>query len=81
MLSNSDGADQHTNMSRQIGTDEHDVPAPKMGKVYNIYMQGVNSHDQLPVVFSLTKQHGFKKWYVKIWLALIDIALANTSIY
>jgi hypothetical protein len=43
-------------------------------------MQGVDRHDQLRAAFALTKRHGFKKWYVKMWLALIDIALTYASI-
>jgi hypothetical protein len=54
--------------------------SPKTVKAYNAYMQVVDRHDQLRATFALTKRHGFKKWYVKIWLALIDIALTNASI-
>jgi hypothetical protein len=56
------------------------VPAPKTVKAYNAYMQGVDHHDQLRANFALTKRHGSKKWYVKMWLALIDIALTNARI-
>jgi hypothetical protein len=53
---------------------------PKMVRVYNAYMQGIDHHNQLRMTFLLTKRRGFKKWYVKMWLALIDIALTNASI-
>jgi hypothetical protein len=80
MLSAADDSDQVTTVSRQIGKDKRDVPAPKTVKSYNAYMQGVDRHDQMRATFALTKRHIFKKWYVKIWLALIDIALNNSSI-
>jgi hypothetical protein len=80
MMSTADGSDQVTTVSWQIGKDKRDVPAPKTVKAYNAYIQGVDRHDQLRATFALTKRHGFKKWYVKMWLALIDIALTNASI-
>jgi hypothetical protein len=75
MLSASDGSDQLKTVK-----DKRDIPAPKKVKSYNVYMQGVDRHDQLWATFSLTKRHGFKKWYVKMWLALINIAFTNASI-
>jgi hypothetical protein len=67
-------------VSQQIRKDKQEVPAPKTVKAYNAYMQGVDRHDQLWATFALTKRHGFKKWYVKMWLALIESALTNASI-
>jgi hypothetical protein len=66
MLSTASGSDQVTTVSRQIGKDKRDVPAPKTAKAYNAYMQGVDRHDQLRASFALTNWHGFKKWYVKM---------------
>jgi hypothetical protein len=80
MLSMADGSHQGTTMPCQVGRDKNDVPAPNTAKAYTAYMQGVDRHDQLRALFSLTNRHGFKKWYVKMWLALIDIALTNASI-
>jgi hypothetical protein len=68
-------------VSCQIGKDKCDVPAPKTVKSYNAYTQGINHHDLLQVMLSLRKQHGFKKWYVKLWLALIDISLTYANIF
>jgi hypothetical protein len=56
------------------------VPAQKTVNAYNAYMQGIDRHDQLRVMFKLTKRHGFKKWYVETWLALIEIDSTNASI-
>jgi hypothetical protein len=80
MLSTADGSDQWTTVSRQIGKDKRDVPAPNTVKSYNAYMQGIDRHYQLRVKIALAKRHGFNKWYVKMWLALIDIAFTNASI-
>jgi hypothetical protein len=80
MVSTADGSDQRTTVSRPIGKDKHGTPALKTVKTYNAYMQGVDHHDQLWVMFSLMKKHGLNKWYVKMWLTLIDIALTNSSV-
>jgi hypothetical protein len=80
MLSFADGSDQLTTVSRQIGKDKRDVVLQKTVKSYNAYIQGIDRHDQLRATFTLTKRHGFNKWYVKTWLALIDIAFTNASI-
>jgi len=44
-------------------------------------MGGVDRHDRLQSIFSLGKQHKFKKYYVKRMLFLVDIALTNAWIY
>jgi len=44
-------------------------------------MGGVDRHDRLQSIFSLGKQHKFKKYYVKLMLFLVDIALTNAWIY
>jgi hypothetical protein len=80
MLSTPDGSYQMMTVSCKIGKDKRDVPAPKTVKSYNAYMQGVDFHDQLWATLALTKRHGFKKWYVKMWLAMIEIAFSNASI-
>jgi hypothetical protein len=51
MMSTADGSDQLTTMSRQIGKDKRDVPAPKTVNSYNYFMQGVDRHDQLRATF------------------------------
>jgi hypothetical protein len=80
MLSTANGSHQWTTVSRQVRKDKHDIRIPKMVRMHNFYMQGVNRHDQLRGGFSLMKRQHLNKWYVKMWLALIDIALANGSI-
>ena len=44
-------------------------------------MQAVDRHDQLRELFSLSKRHGFKKYYKKIALGLIDMALVNAWLH
>jgi hypothetical protein len=49
-------------------------------KNYNI-MGGVDRHDRLRSSFSLCKTHKFHKYYVKLFLFLLDVGLTNAWIY
>jgi hypothetical protein len=44
-------------------------------------MQAVDRHDQLQEGFSLSARHGLKKYYQKIALGLIDMAVVNAWIH
>ncbi len=44
-------------------------------------MGGVDKHDKLRSTFALGKHHKFKKYYVKLMLFLVDIALTNSWMY
>jgi hypothetical protein len=44
-------------------------------------MQAVDRHVQLRQTFSLASGHGFKKYYEKISLGLMDMALVNAYIH
>jgi len=68
-------------VSRRIGRCDKKVKAPICIKRYNHGMQAVDRHDQLRQTFSLASRHGFKKYYVKIILGLIDMALVNAWIH
>ncbi|MFN9978694.1 MAG: hypothetical protein ACK53Y_02210 [bacterium] len=57
------------------------MPAPEIVCNYNKYTGGIDSSDRLRATFSLGKQHKFKKYYVKLMLFLVDIALTNAWIY
>ena len=57
------------------------LSAPAVVKNYNMYMGGVDRHDKLRSTFSLGKHHKFKKYYVKLMLFIMDIALMNSWIY
>ena len=41
----------------------------------------IHQHYQLCMQFSLCVRHGFKKYYIKIILGLLDMALTNASIH
>jgi hypothetical protein len=68
-------------VTRRIGRQERKVQAPICIKRYNKGMQAVDRHDQLRQTFSLASRHGFKKYYVKIILGLVDMALVNAYIH
>ena len=56
------------------------MPAPRAVGSYNRFMQAVDRHDQLRQLFSLSSRHGFKKYYIKIMLGIIDMVLVNSFI-
>jgi Transposase IS4 len=68
-------------VSRRIGKERKWVAAPTAIKKYNKGMQAVDRHDQLRTTFSLADRHGFKKYYVKMALGIIDMAIVNAWIH
>ena len=54
---------------------------PEVVLKYNKGMDGVDCHDKYRALFSLCKNHGFKKYPVKLMLALIDISLTNAILH
>lgn len=68
-------------VTRRVGRERKTIEAPVSIKNYNAYMQAVDRHDQLRAVFSLSARHGFKKYYHKIGLGLIDMAIVNAWIH
>jgi hypothetical protein len=44
-------------------------------------MQAVDRHDQLRAKYSLADRHGFKKYYMKMALGIIDMAIVNAWIH
>ena len=68
-------------VERRIKNEKVEVPAPSVVKNYNMYMGGVDKHDKLRSTFALGKHHKFKKYYVKLMLFLVDIAMTNSWIY
>ena len=55
------------------------VQAPVWIKRNNAGMQAVDRHDQLRQTFALASRHGFKKYYIKMLLGLIDMALVKNA--
>ena len=66
---------------QRVGSERIEMPAPEAVCNYKKYMRGVNCHDWLCSTFSLGKWHKFRKYYVKLSLFLVDIALTNGWIY
>jgi len=75
-------ADTHelTTVQRRVGGDKSAFTAPEIVKNYNNGMDGVDRHDQYRALFSLCTRHGFKKYYVKLFLALVYMAVTNASL-
>jgi hypothetical protein len=44
-------------------------------------MAGVDQHDHLWSSFSLGKAHKIKKYYIKLLLFVMDVALTNSWVY
>jgi len=70
-----------TTVTRRVGRERKTVEAPIGIREYNKGMQAVDRHDQLRQRFSLASRHGFKKYYQKIALGLIDMAVVNAWIH
>jgi len=77
-LTSADGIEP-SEVQRRIGREKKRVPAPAAVARYNKNMQGVDRFDQLNQLFSLAKRHQFKKYYNKLTMALLDIALVNAE--
>jgi hypothetical protein len=70
-----------SSVKRRVGRDLKTIEAPIGIRNYNAGMQAVDRHDQLREGFSLSARHGFKKYYQKIALGLIDMAVVNAWIH
>ncbi len=66
---------------RKVGNKKVEVSAPIAIKNYNKFMGGVDRHDRLRSSFSICKAHKFRKYYVKLFLFLLDVGLTNAWIY
>ena len=76
MISSAD-TEKMATVQRQIGEKKHVIQAPEVVLKYNKGTDGVDRHDQYRALFSLCKNHGFKKYSMKLMLALLDISLTN----
>ena len=79
-LTSADGTGS-TNVKRRVGRKVSRVKAPIAIKRYNENMHAVDRHDQLRETFSLSRRHGFKKYYLKIAMGLLDMAVVNAWIH
>ena len=76
MISNADASEMGC-VTRTVKQQSVEIPAPTCIKEYNQYMQGVDRLDQLRSRFSISDGHSFKKWHLKLAMAIIDIARLN----
>ena len=79
-LTSADGTATST-VNRRIGRETKKVRAPIAIRRYNNNMHAVDRHDQLRDTYSLSKRHGFKKYYHKIAMVLIDMVVVNAWIH
>ena len=68
-------------VTRRAGSKKLDISAPVAIKNYNKFMGGVDRHDRLRSTFSLCKAHKFRKYYVKLFLFIVDVGITNAWIY
>ena len=79
-LTTADGTEE-TTVNRRVGSIVSTVRAPAAIRRFNHGMQGVDRFDQLVSLFSLAKQHAFKKYYNKLAMGLLDFALVNAELH
>ena len=79
-LTSADGTATST-VNRRIGRQVQKVRAPIAIRRYNHNMHAVDRHDQLRETYSLSKRHGFKKYYHKIAMGLMDMVVVNAWIH
>ena len=79
-LTSADGTELST-VNRRVGSIVSIVRAPAAICRFNHGMQGVDRFDQLVSLFSLAKQHAFKKYYNKLAMGLLDFALVNAELH
>ena len=70
-----------TEVKRRVGKKIERIKAPIAIKRYNQNMHAVDRHDQLRETFSLSKRHGFKKYYCKVAMGLLDMAVVNAWLH
>jgi hypothetical protein len=70
-----------TTVNRKQGPIVKKVPCPAFIDIYNKYMNGVDSHDQLRLQrYSVQRSIRMKKYYKSLFLGLLDMALVNSYI-
>jgi hypothetical protein len=80
MITTADGT-EITSVKQRIQQEQKYQSAPIAVKKYNHGMQAVDRFDQLMSLYSLAKRHAFKKWYLKLTMALLDVAMVNAEIH
>jgi hypothetical protein len=80
MITTADGT-EISQVKRRIQQEQKYQSAPIAVQKYNHGMQAVDRFDQLMSLYSLAKCHAFKKWYLKLTMALLDVAMVNAEIH
>ena len=66
---------------REKNGDVTSVPCPRMVKIYQDFMSGVDKHDQLRLQsYSIQLCTRFRKYYKSLFLGLVDMVLVNCYI-
>ena len=61
--------------NRRVGTEVFEVPQPSSVYLYNKYMGGVDSHDQLRMNFDVGRNG--KKWWRYLFWFLLNCSVVN----
>ena len=80
MLTTADGTSM-SKVTRRVKSEKQQIDAPTAIVKYNHGMQAVDRFDQLNAMYSMAQGNLFKKYYHKLTLALIDVALTNAEIH
>jgi hypothetical protein len=80
VLSTTDASGPRSMVMQQRGSKHMMIPCPLSIFNYTNNMQGVDCHDQLRSRFALASRHGFKKYYITMQLAQIDMGITNAAI-
>ncbi len=80
LITTADGTEM-THVTRRVQQEQRQQSAPTAVRKYGHGMQAVDRFDQLMSLYSLAKRHAFKKWYLKLTMALLDVAIINAEIH
>ena len=80
LITTADGTEK-THVTRRVQQEQRRQSAPTAVRKYGHGMQAVDRFDQLMSLYSLAKRHAFKKWYLKLTMALLDVGMINAEIH
>ena len=80
LITTADGTEM-THVKRRDQQEQRRQSAPTAVRKYGHGMQAVDRFDQLMSLYSLAKRHAFKKWYLKLTMALLDVGMINAEIH
>jgi hypothetical protein len=79
VLSTADTSGPRTTVTQKRGSKQMQVPCPLAIPSYNKNMQGFDNHDQLRSRFTTASRHVFKKYYIIMQLANMDMVIMNAD--